>query len=213
VSTTKDVERRNASEAADVGERPGDVAGGSGGYVTRLRRSPLAMKVGVGLAATAGAAVLVALQHRSSSGSEAPSTAETHARQSSSVPGRPDDPSQDPLRGTSTRAVGTLKAQMWEYGRLSTTRRTLRVVSAPGDLTRKLELAWVTDGGTAVGDAHCTQTYRFNPTLPAGTRPTMMLCWRTSPQRSVYTLLVDQAQPPSAQASVAVLDRVWASGA
>jgi hypothetical protein len=102
---------------------------------------------------------------------------------------------------------------MSEYGKLSTTRRTLRVISAPGDLTGKLELAWVTDGGTAVGDAHCTQTFRFNPKLPVGTRPTLMLCWRTSPERSVYTLLVDEAQPPSAQASLAVLDRVWASGA
>jgi hypothetical protein len=132
---------------------------------------------------------------------------------SSSVPGRPDDPSQDPVRGTSTRTAGGLTARMSEYGKLATTKRTLRVVSAPADLTGKLELAWAADGGTAVGDAHCTQTFRFNPALPAGRRPTMMLCWRTSAGRSVYALLVDIAQPPSAQASVAVLDRVWASGA
>src|SRR3954454_17718069 len=71
VNTTTDDVERNASEAADAGGQPGDAAGGVSGYVTRLRRSPLAMKVGVGLAATAGAAVLVALQHRSSSGSGA----------------------------------------------------------------------------------------------------------------------------------------------
>lgn len=203
MKTTSDLERATADESQTA-----TAPTGAAGIVSRLRYSPIALKLGVTVAAFAATAGIVALQQTASN--RAP--AQDAAVKLPSVPGRPDDPSQDPLMNSGTRKAGSIEARMLEYGKLSTTKRTLRVVSADADLTGKLELAWVADGGTPVGDAHCTQTYRFNPKLAPGNRPTMMLCWRTSPQRSVYTLLVDLAVAPSAEASVAVLDRVWASG-
>jgi len=86
---------------------------------------------------------------------------------------------------------------------------TLRVVSANSDLTGQRELAWVADKGQPVGDARCTQNFRIGPGAPARVRPTLLICWRTSAQRSVYTVAVDVDHRPSPKASVDELDRVW----
>jgi hypothetical protein len=210
VGTTSNLERQDAPGQTDAGEREESDPSSTGGRSRRLSRARRNLIVGA--AAIAAGAVLVVVQnHGASTQPGGSGRAATPGASSSSVPSRPADPSRDPATASTMRTVGGLDVRTSTYGRLNTTRRTLRVVSAPGDLTGKLELAWASDGGRAVGDGHCTQTFRFSPSLPVGQRPTMMLCWRTSPRRSVYTLLVDLAQTPSAQASVAVIDRVWAS--
>jgi hypothetical protein len=87
---------------------------------------------------------------------------------------------------------------------------TLRIVSARQDLTGYRELAWVADKGTAVGDADCSQKFRFSADTAAKEKPTLLVCWRTSAERSVYTVMVDPSGRPSKQDSVAALDKRWA---
>jgi hypothetical protein len=87
---------------------------------------------------------------------------------------------------------------------------TLKVVSARADLTGQRELSIVADDGRAVGEARCTQYVRFSEGAPAIEKPTMMICWRTSADRSVYTVAVVKSGRPSADASVAALNRRWA---
>ncbi|MEV6847873.1 hypothetical protein [Actinoplanes sp. NPDC051411] len=77
----------------------------------------------------------------------------------------------------------------------------LRVSSSRQDLTGYRELAWVRDG-EPYGDATCTQTITVSPDVPPRKRPTLLICWRTSAARSVYTIAVDFAQHPSADQSV-----------
>jgi hypothetical protein len=87
---------------------------------------------------------------------------------------------------------------------------TLKVVSALADLTGQQELAWVAGPGDRVGDAECSQRIRLSPDVPVLVHPTLLLCWKTSATKSVYTLAVDPKGKPSAQVSVAALDRQWA---
>jgi hypothetical protein len=112
---------------------------------------------------------------------------------------------------TSTRSdvYDGIPVTIRETGNVQDNRRTMRVVSARGDLTGQRELAWPADKGTAVGDAHCTQNFQFNAQSLPGIRPTLMICWRTSKDRSVYTVAVDVANKPSMDDSVAVLDKAW----
>lgn len=96
-----------------------------------------------------------------------------------------------------------------DTGSVKDNRHSMRVVSGKGDLTGQRELAWPADEGTAVGDARCTQNFQFNAQQGAGIRPTMLICWRTSATKSVYTVAVDVKEKPSPQASVATLDKEW----
>ena len=87
---------------------------------------------------------------------------------------------------------------------------TLKVVSARADLTGQRELGIVADEGRAVGDARCTQNVRFSAGAPAQEKPTLMICWRTSAGRSVYTVAAVPSGRPSAEKSVVALNRQWA---
>ncbi|HKT02426.1 MAG TPA: hypothetical protein VJT31_23090, partial [Rugosimonospora sp.] len=120
--------------------------------------------------------------------------------------GTPADPAT-----TSTTVINGILATVTNSGSLPRQHHTLRVVSARGDLAGQRELAWAADSGYAVGSARCTQNFRFNVDSPARVRPTLMLCWRTSPAKTVYTIAVDVDNRPSAAASVAVLNQVWTS--
>jgi hypothetical protein len=94
-------------------------------------------------------------------------------------------------------------------GSMPVDRHTMRVVTARGNLTGQRELAWVADTGQPVGDARCTQNFKIGPGGKPRVRPTMLICWRTSADRSVYTVLVDIEHPPSKQASVQAIDEAW----
>ena len=87
---------------------------------------------------------------------------------------------------------------------------TLKVVSARADLTGQRELSIVADEGVAVGAARCTQNVRFSAGAPAQEKPTLMICWRTSAGKSVYTVAAVRTGRPSAENSVAALNRQWA---
>lgn len=86
---------------------------------------------------------------------------------------------------------------------------TLRVVSARGDLTGQQELGWVADDGDPVGSARCSQTFRFAGNTKPARKPNLLVCWRTSAGKSVYTVTVDLDGHPSKQDSVAALAKRW----
>jgi hypothetical protein len=108
-----------------------------------------------------------------------------------------------------SQPAAEVRVTVSESGTLAKDNRTFKVVSARGDLTGQRELRWVADGGYTVGHAKCTQNFRFNPQSKASVRPTLLICWRLSPTKSVYTVLVDLKRKPSAKASVAAIDKTW----
>lgn len=86
---------------------------------------------------------------------------------------------------------------------------TLRVVSARGDLTGYKELGWVADDGDPVGPATCSQTFRFANSAKPARKPNLLVCWRTSGTKSVYTVTVDLDGHPSKRDSAAALTKRW----
>ncbi|WP_199516756.1 hypothetical protein [Nucisporomicrobium flavum] len=96
-------------------------------------------------------------------------------------------------------------------GSLKDDKATIKVVSARLDLTGQRELGWVAGKGEKAGSASCTQKIRVSPDLPARLRPTLLLCWRTSASRSVYTVAVNLTGKPSVKASVAQIDKAWSA--
>ncbi|WP_433791306.1 hypothetical protein [Actinoplanes sp. CA-252034] len=86
-----------------------------------------------------------------------------------------------------------------------------RIVSARYDLTGQRELLWLGDDGRKVGDARCTQNFRFSNNTAAKERPTMMVCWRTSAGKSVVVVAVTPKGRPDAEGTVAKVDGQWAA--
>jgi hypothetical protein len=87
--------------------------------------------------------------------------------------------------------------------------RTIRVVVARADLTRKLEAAWAANDGRDVGDDSCTQNLRLTPNSAAGVRPTVSLCWRTGDTLSGYALLIDPKHHVKDADAAKALDQAW----
>ncbi|MEV6595664.1 hypothetical protein AB0M36_02245 [Actinoplanes sp. NPDC051346] len=86
----------------------------------------------------------------------------------------------------------------------------LRIKSARQDLTGYRELGWIADEGVQVGNSRCTQRIRLSTNTAARERPTLLICWRTSAQKSVYTVAVKTDGRPSKELSVAEIDKQWA---
>jgi hypothetical protein len=94
-------------------------------------------------------------------------------------------------------------------GSLKDDKATLKVVSARQDLTGQRELSWAADEGKLVGKVRCTQKVRFAEGAPAVEKPTLLLCWRTSEAKSVYTLAVNLTGKPSTKRSVTAVNKEW----
>ena len=109
----------------------------------------------------------------------------------------------------SAQSIDTGKLHIVESGSLGKDHKTLRVVSAPLDLTGQRELGWVADAGHRFGDATCTQQIKMSNNAAPSVRPTLLICWRVSATRSAYTVAVDLSKHPSKADSVAALDRAW----
>ena len=123
--------------------------------------------------------------------------------------------SADPLHGTSWQQKAALAAggRAWAartYGHAGAA-KSIRVVVARTDLTGKLEQAWAAGAGTQVGRATCTHDTKLTPTSPARVRPTVLICWRTTPGLSAYALVIDpKATAPVPDADgAAALDTAW----
>lgn len=105
--------------------------------------------------------------------------------------------------------VNAAQTKVVESGSLKKDGRMLRVVSAPLDLAGQRELAWVGDDGKPYRGARCSQTIQMSNNVVPKARPTLLICWRTSAERSAYTVLVDLRKKPSKDDSIAALDRAW----
>jgi hypothetical protein len=86
---------------------------------------------------------------------------------------------------------------------------TLRLVSALGDLTGRRELSWVADAGLSVGDGYCSQNFHYSAPVTPGLNPSLMICWRVTPVKSVISVAVSKTATPSAQAGITAIDRQW----
>jgi hypothetical protein len=110
-----------------------------------------------------------------------------------------------PLPQPATTVAGIQQA---DSGRLG---GTVRVVSAPGDLTGQRELTWVAGGVSKYKGYDCSQTFKFN-TNPVPTRkPNLLMCWRTSAQKSVIAVVVDAKGHPSKDKALAAISQRWNS--
>jgi hypothetical protein len=121
------------------------------------------------------------------------------------------DPTQvpgwlDKARAAAPGAFLTARTYGPEKGAL-----TIRAVTARTDLTGKLEQAWAVDEGTEAGAGRCTQNVRFTAGGKAGVRPTLVLCWHTTPTLSAYVLLIDPKAPVAVETGRKALDEVWAA--
>jgi hypothetical protein len=117
-------------------------------------------------------------------------------------------PLQRPL--TQTGGTAAEPITVTNSGSLQHDGATMRIVTARHDLTGQDEMALAADGGVPIGDAHCTQNFRFSSDGAAHERPTMLLCWRTSASKSVVTLAVTLQGRPSKAVSAATIDKQWA---
>ncbi|GIM93321.1 hypothetical protein [Paractinoplanes toevensis] len=88
---------------------------------------------------------------------------------------------------------------------------SLRITTAKFDLTGQRELLWVAEKGKPAGDGIlCAQKFKFSNNSEAAVRPNMMVCWHTSPTKSVVTVLVDQGGKPTAAESAEIITAEWA---
>ena len=140
--------------------------------------------------------------------SAGPMTAEDRVRAARSAAAKNGVSVQRPLPGPPMQAAAADLA-VTDSGSLKRDRGTLRVVSARGDLTGQRELAWVAGEGTPAGAATCTQTFRFANNAKPARKPNLLICWRTSAGKSVYTVMVDLDGRPSTKDSVAALAKQW----
>ncbi|MFI1994347.1 hypothetical protein [Actinoplanes sp. NPDC020271] len=89
---------------------------------------------------------------------------------------------------------------------------TIRVSSARFDLSGQSDLRLAADAGYPVGDGvHCTSRVRFAADDPAAARDDLLLCWRTSDDRSVVTMAIATQGSPDPRDSVAVIEQEWAT--
>jgi len=85
------------------------------------------------------------------------------------------------------------------------------VVWARADLTGQRELQWVAGGVQSYGDASCTQRFQLGNEKKPSRKKTLLLCWRTSVQRSVIVIMVGVKNAPSKARAVRELDAKWRS--
>jgi hypothetical protein len=203
------------------------ILGGGALAATQLRDSPATTTAGdvgvlapggatgsapvVGPVATSGSAAVTPAPSASSKPAASPSplTAKQRAAAARSAAAEAGTAPRQPIANKAGGAYSH-DVTVRTSGTVRKDRRTLKVVSAKQDLTGQRELAWAADAGEAVGDARCTQTFQFSKDQPAGEKPTLLLCWRTSAEKSVYTVAVDLDKRPSKSVSVAEIAKAWA---
>ena len=86
---------------------------------------------------------------------------------------------------------------------------TMRIISARYDLSGQREMLWAADQGKPAGAARCTQNFRFAQNDKPAVRPTMLLCWRITDDRSVVVLSVAPNGRPAQTQTLNALDTQW----
>jgi hypothetical protein len=188
---------------------------GAGAFVVTTRVSDDGRTATEGVATIAPAASPTGGDQRSASvtaptsATARPKTTKELIAAARELASKPNNQVRRPLPPRNGNTVGDDEVTVTDTGSLERDKATLRVVSARADLTGQRELSWVANAGERLGGARCTQKIRLSAGAAALVKPTLLLCWRTSADKSVYTLAVNVAERPSKKASVAALDKEW----
>ncbi|WP_433791308.1 hypothetical protein [Actinoplanes sp. CA-252034] len=86
---------------------------------------------------------------------------------------------------------------------------TMRIVTVRGDLAGQREIGWVAGGVKRYGQAQCSQRFKLYNEQEPKTRPNLLVCWQTSAKRSVIVVDTKIGGRPSAEKSLAVIEREW----
>ncbi|MEV4279502.1 hypothetical protein [Actinoplanes xinjiangensis] len=86
---------------------------------------------------------------------------------------------------------------------------TMRIVTVRGDLTGQREIGWVAGGVKKHGEVECSQRFRLYNEQEPKTRPNLLVCWRTSAERSVIVVDTKIGGRPAVAKSLAVIEREW----
>jgi len=184
-----------AGRPARSGSRPGPrVVGGAVGAVA--------------LAGAVAAWSLGAFEHTPSTVTTAPVTVPDKVGGLAPAPAAQDFSKQGAWQTEAEAAVGGATVVGRQYGSPKQ-RKTIRVVAARTDLSKKLEMRWVADKGTKVGKARCTQNFVLTEDGSPRVRPTMLLCWRTTKTFSAYSIVIDFDRKPSEKEAVQAIDDIW----
>jgi hypothetical protein len=152
---------------------------------------------------------------KSSAGAEKPKTVEDRAKVARNANKQRGTEVRRPLNTTpegarAAAATAGVQVRLKTYGSVQKDKETLKVYSAKDDLTGYRELGWVAGDGEKVGDSRCSQSIRLSNNQVARVRPTLLICWRTSAEKSVYTVAVDLDGKPSTKKSVSAIKKEWA---
>jgi hypothetical protein len=101
------------------------------------------------------------------------------------------------------------KVRTVERGTLKKDRRMTRIVSSRQDLTNFRELAWIADEGKPYRNARCSRMVQVSENVEPKEKPTMLMCWRLTPSKSVYTITVDLKKNPTPEDGTATLEQEW----
>jgi hypothetical protein len=105
--------------------------------------------------------------------------------------------------------VHTAPAVKVSKQQVTTSKSEWRLLWARGDMSGETEMTWVTEDVTKHGAVECTQKFRFQAGKKPARRPTMMMCWRISPNRSVIAIDVDFGGNPSLRKNLAAIEKKW----
>ncbi|WP_433366455.1 hypothetical protein ACQPZX_37765 [Actinoplanes sp. CA-142083] len=86
---------------------------------------------------------------------------------------------------------------------------SVRVIWARGDLTGQQELAYVAGGVTAYQGAECSQTFKFATNPAPAKKDNLVMCWKTSPTKSVAAMVVDFKGHPSRTKAIEAINAKW----
>jgi hypothetical protein len=86
---------------------------------------------------------------------------------------------------------------------------TMRIITVRGDLTGQREIGWVAGGVKRHGKVDCSQQFKLYNEQKPKERPSLLVCWRTSAERSVIVVDTKIGGRPTVEKSVAVIDREW----
>jgi hypothetical protein len=86
---------------------------------------------------------------------------------------------------------------------------TMRIVTVRGDLAGQREIGWVAGGIKKHGKVECSQRFKLYNEQKPKTRPSLLVCWRTSADRSVIVVDTKIGGRPAVAKSLSVIDREW----
>lgn len=87
----------------------------------------------------------------------------------------------------------------------------VRIMAAREDLTGQRELAYVAGGVQEFRGVPCSQTFQFSTNPQPAKKDNLLMCWRTTPQKSVVAIVVDPKGRPSRDKAIDELEKKWRS--